>query len=102
VSDLNIFAYWDRDNRGPIAAMIDWRAAFPGFRVIGDSDADADVGASTHQERNRQDDGGGLERPDPTLGIDERDQRNGAEHQSRLEGVDFDPAPHVASVITSL
>jgi len=35
----NIFAYWDRDDRSPIATMIDhWRAAFPSFRMLADSD----------------------------------------------------------------
>ena len=51
---------------------------------------------SPDQQADRQDDGGRPQRPDPALDIDQRDQRDCAEHDGGLVRPEDEPVPHAA------
>ena len=39
---MSVFSYWDKPDHTPIAEFVnEWRAQFPNFRVLGDSDIEA-------------------------------------------------------------
>ena len=41
-----MFSYWDKPDQSPIAAFLrEWRGPFPDFRILGDSDIEAMIGA---------------------------------------------------------